>query len=338
MAISGDIFRINEVYELIQDDLWPNDFLKKYGWYGSGTPSAGPTTTTSIINRLSFFSDTELALIRGPLSLARRGLGSTGNNNDGWFGGGNASIPSPLARSRIDRINFISDTETASVRGSLSTIRMSLDAVSDKNYGWFIGGSIETTSVPSTSYVSVVDRINFTDDTVTASARGNLTQGRKLLTSTGNNNFGWVIGGEIYTTTGISTCTIERITFSSDTTTASVRGTLSATRESLASHSNDNFGWVFGGEPTIYQSTVERINFSQDTLTASVRGSLITARFLLTAEGTINESWIAGGRSPTSPGISIIERFIFSSDTQIASNRSNLSVSLTSLNATSGII
>ena len=61
--------------------------------------------------------------MRGPLSLARKGLAAASNFTDGWFGGGY-----PPNTSTVDRITYATDTATASVRGPLSGARHYLAA------------------------------------------------------------------------------------------------------------------------------------------------------------------------------------------------------------------
>jgi hypothetical protein len=98
---------------------------QEYGWFGGGEiPSPNVRLTT--VDRIDFADDTVTTSVRGPLSLARNNLAATGNDNFGWFGGGNA----PGAVSIIDRIDFADDTATASVRGPLSLARSSLAATS----------------------------------------------------------------------------------------------------------------------------------------------------------------------------------------------------------------
>jgi hypothetical protein len=64
--------------------------------------------------------------------------------------------------------------------------------------------------------------------------------------------------------------TVSRITFATDTATASIRGPLSSARLYLAATGTLTDGW-FGGGST---STVDRITFATDTTTASIRGPL----------------------------------------------------------------
>ena len=92
-------------------------------------------------------------------------------NNYGWFGGGFTAS----AVTTVDKITFATDTNTASVRGSLSVARQSLAVCSDgSSNGWFGGGN-------AGGYVSTVDKIAFATDTNTASVRGSLSLARQSL-------------------------------------------------------------------------------------------------------------------------------------------------------------
>jgi len=85
-----------------------------------------------------------------------------------------------------------------------------LNKESVANYGWFGGGS---------GPVATVDRIDFSNDSVAALARGPLSSTRYGPAATGNSNYGWFGGGATPTT-----ATVNRIDFSNDSSTASVRG------------------------------------------------------------------------------------------------------------------
>ena len=78
--------------------------------------------------------------------------------------------------------------------------------------------------------------------------------------------------------------TVDRITYATDTNTASVRGPLSLARYGLAAAGNTTDGWFGGGAPGP-KSTVDRITYATDTATASVRGPLSSARYGLAAAG-----------------------------------------------------
>ena len=302
-----------------------------YGWFGGGRSTPSPTIL-STVDRIDFSNDSSSASVRGPLSSERQRLSATGNSNYGWFGGGYLSfVP---YRSTVDRINFSNDSVSASVRGSLSAARGYQAATSGQarsssvrlqkagNYGWFGGGATPTV-------VATVDRIDFSNDSTTASPRGPLSLARYNLAATGNSNYGWFGGGLIPTPANVST--VDRIDFSNDSATASIRGPLSLARNALAATGNSNYGWFGGGFvfPTTF-STVDRIDFSNDSSTALVRGPL-NARNNLAATGNSNYGWFGGGN----PGpVATVDRIDFSNDSSATSIRGPLSLARRDLAAT----
>jgi hypothetical protein len=182
-------------------------------------------------------------------------------NTAAWFGGGS----SPDTVSTVQRITFATDTDTASVRGPLSLARFYLAAASNFTDGWFGGGS--------PGYFSTVDRITYATDTATASVRGPLSAGRYGLAAAGNTTDGWFGGGGSPAVPGASS-RVDRITYATDTATASVRGPLSLAKYALAAAGNTTNGWFGGGATPAAASTVDRITYATDTVTASVRGPL----------------------------------------------------------------
>ena len=63
--------------------------------------------------------------------------------------------------------------------------------------------------------------------------------------------------------------TVDRITYATDTNTASVRGPLSLARYGLAAAGNTTNGWFGAGYNPSYSSTVDRITYATDTATVS---------------------------------------------------------------------
>ena len=99
------------------------------------------------------------------------------------------------------------------------------------------------------------------------------------------NTAAWFGGGFNYANGG-NQSSVDRITFATDTATASVRGPLSLARYALAAAGNTTDGW-FGGGIFPVKSTVDRITYATDTATASVRGPLSEARRMLAAAGGV---------------------------------------------------
>ena len=308
-----------------------------YGLFGGGAspapaPQGGPIRTT--VDRIDFSNDTGTSSLRGFLVQAVRGHSATGNSNYGWFGGGNSStVVNGLGTFTIQNINFSNDLATASPRGGLSRDRCNLAAVSGQakgpsiklgktlGYGW-IGGNGYYVPPFTKSTFSTVDRIDFSNDSSTASPRGLLSSAKESLAAAGNSNYGWFGGGNF---PNIST--VDRIDFSNDSATVSVRGPLSLARANEAATGNSNYGWFgAGGSPS---QTVDRIDFSNDSATASPRGNLIIATNQFGATGNSNYGWFGGGQAPGPPyiGYSYVQRIDFSNDLPTASPRGLLSAS-----------
>ena len=149
-------------------------------WFGGGYFNAS-AIIYSRVDRITFATDTATATTRGPLSTTRKGsMGATGIYSNGWFGGGqNGAGSTGNAVSRVDRITYATDTDTAVARGPLSLARYSIAAAGNITDGWF-GGGIDTST-----YFSTVDRITYATDTATASTRGPLSVARRSLAAAG---------------------------------------------------------------------------------------------------------------------------------------------------------
>ena len=308
-----------------------------YGWFGGGyTPSVSAT-----VNRIDFSNDSSTASPRGSLSLARATFGATSGvlnirrqkaGNYGWFGGGSAPGPQPTSRSSVDRIDFSNDSVTASPRGNiLSAARYNLAATGNSNYGWFGGGY----SFPPATRHSLVDRIDFSNDSATASVRGPLSTIKLNSTTTGNSNYSWFFGGKITISPLTATATVDRIDLSNDSATASPRGPLSASRYGLAATGNSNYGWFAGGSDNSFNnySRIDRIDFSNDNATASLRSILSGSKYNLAATGNSNYGWFGGG-TPGPGAISKVDRIDFSNDTAGILPRGLLNVARRNLAAT----
>ena len=236
-------------------------------------------------------------------------------NTAAWFGGGGISFSTSL--STVDRIIFATDTATASVRGPLSSERTYLAAASNFDYGWFGGGYDRSNG----TWFSTVDRITYATDTATASVRGPLSAAVYGVAAAGNTTDGWFGGGLSGAPSYDNLSTVARITYATDTATASVRGPLSLGKRFVTAAGNSTDGWWAGGaSPQV--STVNRITFATDTDTASVRGPLDAQIEQMAAASNSTDGWFAGGY----PGpVSTVQRITWATDTDTASVRGPLS-------------
>ena len=286
--------------------------LGSYGYFGGGSIPA--STVLSTIDRIDYANDTSTASVRGPLSSTRYANAATGNSNFGYYIAGNIAIPTAITTT-IDRVDYSNDGATSLLRGNITSgsSGRSFGATGNSNFGY----------IGNWSYSSSTNRIDYSNDNLTASIRGPLSSAKSYVAATGNSNFGYFGGG--YSPTNVYWSQIDRINYSNDLSRSSIRGPLSLVKWVLAATSSQNFGYFGGGGnasiPAFY-STVDRIDYSNDTQTASVRGPLTIARRFLAASGNSNFGYFGGGN----PGpVSRVDRIDYSNDTQAASARGPLS-------------
>ena len=196
--------------------------------------------------------------------------------------------------------------------------------------GWFGGGYSPATR-------STVQRITFATDTATASVRGPLTAGKYGHAASGNFTYGWFAAGYNYDmspSTGRVT-TVDRITFATDTTTASSRGPTNYALGGLTGTGDANYGWLSGGyngstpASNNYWAGTERITYATDTAITSTRGSLsvgIRGTSAVTDGNTYGSTycWLLGGT--TGVFSSLVQRITYAADTATASVCGPLSV------------
>ena len=158
------------------------------------------------------------------------------------------------------------------------------------------------------------------DSSTTASPKGPLNAARRYLAATGNQDFGYIIGGGPPVSSRV-----ERIDYTNDTATASSRGNLSNAQRSASATGNANFGYVVGGYdsdgPTYTQSKIDRIDYSNDTATPVEKGSLAIPRAYTASTGDANFGYVGGGW-PTV--VSTVSRIDYSNDTAVVSPKGPL--------------
>ena len=232
----------------------------------------------------------------------------------GWFGGGYT----PSTVSTVSRITFATDTTTASNRGPLSIARYSLGGAGNLTDGWFGGGYVTS---------SRVDRITYATDTATTTVRGPLNQAIYSLSATGTSDYGWFTGGYIPTTPSASAprSSVSRITYASDSSTASARGPLTLARYGVSDVTDSTtYGWISGGFGTAIVSIIDRIVYATDTVAATARGNLAVPVNAAGSSNTTTYGWFAGGLQSVGPApanSSYVQRITFATDTAVASTR-----------------
>lgn len=233
----------------------------------------------------------------------------------GWYAGG---FNNPSMYSSINRLTFATDTVNTSTRGPLSLELSFFAGTGTNTNGWF-GGGYTTSFVPTSS----VQRITFASDTAVSSTRGPLTSARYNLSATTDSlTYGWFNSG-YNTALSARVTTVDRITYTTDTASATTRGPLSFIVSGTAGTGTNNYGWIAGGYSLGVTSSIQRITYASDTATASIRGPLTNFHFRGTASTDGIYGWIAGecGFGPTS----YVDRITFATDTNTTSVRGPLS-------------
>ncbi len=305
-----------------------------YGWFNQG----GPGLNTRIC-RLDYSSDTTNAVQKGSLSASTYGRGATGDQSYGYFAGGFS--PSPSSHETVVcRIDYANDTPTSSTKGPLTTglfySRMAssrangLPFLAPKTVDKGADGFTTSTLGPAYGYIgggfvsphagkTIVDRIDFGNDTATASPKGNLANAAAGRGATGSTAYGYWGGGS----NPGSVTYIDRIDYASDTPTASPKGNLSQAKKNLAGVGNNSLGYMAGGQIGGYTATaVDRIDFANDTATAAPKGNLSGAIKWNSATGNQSYGYVGSGESPD---VSTINRIDYASDTETTPTKGPLS-------------
>jgi hypothetical protein len=291
--------------------------LGSYGYFGGGVTPA-EFGGVSAVDRIDYSNDTQTATYRTNITIGRRTLSSTSNSNFGYFYGGE----NPAVQTLIDRIDYSNDSSTAVFRSYITS----------RPGGRLAAGGNNNFAYNGSGFVSFIDRTDYSNDLTNASRRGNLISTKNASSFVGNNNFGYIVSGELVGNGSTLLSRVDRIDYSNDNSNASVRGPLTLARWFFSGTGNSNFGYVGGGGTLGVVSSVERINYSTDTSTALVRGPLSSSRYALAATGNSNYGWFGGGGTPAV--ISTIDRIDFSNDTPTASVRGPLSIQRSTNTAT----
>ena len=91
-------------------------------------------------------------------------------------------------RSWISRVAYASDTSTASPRGNMTVSRGGCSSTGNASYAW-ISGQYQWQPSSAGPYASTVDRIDFSNDNTTTSARTQNYDGAFTTTSCRIRNF-----------------------------------------------------------------------------------------------------------------------------------------------------
>ena len=318
-----------------------------HGYHGGGYTSSNSST----VDRIDYANDSPTASPKGNLAFAgsSNGNAAVGNVSYGYWNEGQAS-PS----TRVSRVDFSNDSAVASPKGNLVTGGLKSSATGTQSYGYFCN-SVSTTSNPSPT-TTTSERIDYTNDTATALQKANSSFDRYGRAAAGNSSYGYWFGGTPHDFSDPWSTDVDRLDYSSDTTTMSPKGNLASISTRNAATSDANHGYImgrwFGG------TNIQQYDFGNDTSTAVNKATLNESRGLnaasashananpSTTANTIDKGadgytnagslgpaygYFSGGynpaNSPSHPSTtyySNVDRVDFASDTSTASPRGKL--------------
>ena len=121
-----------------------------HGYFGGGGDP-----TMSKMDRITYSTDTIVAVPSANLTVNRQRLAATGNSTHGYFGGGDESLSS------TEKVTYSSNTTAVVPGAALSLPRGGLAATGNSTAGYFIGGGQVNAS-------SIADKIIYSTDTKVA--------------------------------------------------------------------------------------------------------------------------------------------------------------------------
>ena len=182
------------------------------GGYWSGGRLPGATSTTE---KCTYSSDTSAQLpATANLHAARYWPSATSSPSAGYFGGGSGYF------SYMDKLTYADDTMAYTPGANLSDARSRGAATASDTAAYFCGGN-------QPSAISTVDKLTFASDTTTRIPSADLKAPVQRVAATGNTTEGYVSWGASTWPPGSET-TIEKITYSTDTTSLSSAQTTTA--------------------------------------------------------------------------------------------------------------
>ena len=246
------------------------------GYFGGGSPS-----TTGIVEKVIYSSDTTALTPTADLVFITSHT-ATGNSTHGYFGGGYPSY------STMYKLTYSTETsDSLPATANLSAGRQDPAATSNSTAGYFGGGYV---SFP-VSYYSRMDKLTYSNDTITYTPGANLSEARYNHAATGNSTAGYFGGGR-KSGSPSSVSRMDKLTYSNDTTAYLPGADLPSVRYGHGATGNQTAGYFGGGYIYLRSGLVSKLTYSTDT--NSFSSNLSQARDNLAAVSSKENSAISG--------------------------------------------
>jgi|TARA_B100000085_G_scaffold45305_1_gene38507 hypothetical protein len=280
--------------------------------YATDTPSAVPSNLPSIryqVGGISAF-DCGAENIVKPTATPSPDLFQQGPNAGYVYGGMDA--PGDGYFSSVEKLNFTSDT-TARIPSADSPAspsgRVRMGSAHSSSASYFAGGRPKDQSPYST-----VEKLTYTSETMALLPSGsNLSIARDRLAGTSSPSAGYFGGGQEPSGSPSKANRMDKMTFSTDSTSAIPGGNLSSRRERLAATGNTTHGYFGGGQDSPEYTTVDKLTYSNDTTAVAPSAALSVARVSLGAIGNDTHGYFGNGNP--GPNGQVSEKLTYATDT-----------------------
>ena len=184
MANTRGVFTLRKILEeklpldewVPLEDVWLEPPFPGTGYFGGGI-APFPNGRYSTMDKVTYSTDTTVAVPGAALSAARVYLAATGNSDAGYFGGGD---PSSFTTAQMDKVTYASDTTVAVPGANLTVARFGVAATGNSTSGYFGGGYAFPSGGPVGAN-SIMDKVTYASDTTAAVPGANLTAARSSL-------------------------------------------------------------------------------------------------------------------------------------------------------------
>jgi hypothetical protein len=240
--------------------------------YTCGGYSSARITTTDIT---FFASDVTTTINSATLSLARNDYaGLSTYVNKGYIAGG---ATNSAYTNSIEFLYYSNSTSAAQTTVTLSVTRGSIGSISQPNIQGYLAGG----ATSSVTFYATTDKLVYSTDSCAAQTTANLSTVRQQAAGISEcQTKGFWAGG--FSSSAAILATVDKITFSTDTTVAQTTSNISTSRSAASSPTQGSSkGYVLGGY-TSWAGAVsivsDRILFATETMAAQTSANLSVAR------------------------------------------------------------
>ena len=290
------------------------------GYMLGGSAAPGNVSTT---DKIDFTLDVSTAVPGANLTSGRFGENQGSSTNTAGYTVGGKTTPS-VRVSTVDKLTYSTDT-TANVP-SAELYALWTASGSGNNLAGYFCGSGSPGGPPIFTYCQ---KLTYSTETSALAPSANLTATRYNTSSTGNQIFGYWIGG----TPGPNS-TADKLTYGTDTMSAVTSARLPTNGYGRGTSANQTTAIYAGGATPGQISNIEKVNFSDDTSYSVPAAQLTVSRAAVGGSGNSVSGYYYGGYSPSR--VTTTDKLSYASDTVSVLPGAQLSVARDSGSSMSG--